>query len=53
MKKRIIVVAAIIKNENKEILCALSSPVMNSPNLLEFPGGKIAYNQTIKESIEI
>lgn len=40
MKKRINIVAAIIKNENKEILCALCSPVMNSPNLLELPGGK-------------
>ncbi|NRT35351.1 hypothetical protein BJV38_002063 [Clostridium beijerinckii] len=40
MKKRINIVAAIIKNENKEILCALCSPVMNSPNLLEFPCGK-------------
>ena len=40
MKKIINVVAAIIKNENTEILCALCSPVMNSPNLLEFPCGK-------------
>ncbi|NOW91100.1 MULTISPECIES: hypothetical protein [Clostridium] len=52
MKKRIIVVAGIFKNESKEILCALCSPVMNSPNLWGFPGGKIPNNETKKESIK-
>ncbi|MFC6038874.1 (deoxy)nucleoside triphosphate pyrophosphohydrolase [Paenisporosarcina macmurdoensis] len=41
MKKHINVVAAVIHNEHKEILCALRSPVMALPNLWEFPGGKI------------
>lgn len=41
MKKHINVVAAVIHNEQKEILCALRSPVMALPNLWEFPGGKI------------
>jgi len=44
MKKIINVVAAIIKNERNEILCALRSPVMKLPNLWEFPGGKIEKN---------
>lgn len=41
MKKHINVVAAVIHNEHKEILCALRSPAMALPNLWEFPGGKI------------
>ena len=41
MKKHVNVVAAVIHNEQKEILCALRSPVMVLPNLWEFPGGKI------------
>lgn len=41
MKKHINVVAAVIHNEHKKILCALRSPVMALPNLWEFPGGKI------------
>lgn len=52
MKRTINVLAAIIKNENKEILCALRSPDMKSPNLWEFPGGKIETCETIKEAIE-
>ncbi|EHJ00344.1 NUDIX hydrolase [Clostridium sp. DL-VIII] len=52
MKKTINVVAAIIRNENEEILCALRSPIMKSPNLWEFPGGKIENNETPKEAIE-
>ena len=41
MKKYVKVVGAVIENEEKEILCALRSPVMSLPNLWEFPGGKI------------
>jgi 8-oxo-dGTP diphosphatase len=52
MKKTINVVAAIIKNEKEEILCALRSPIMKSPNLWEFPGGKIENNEAPKEAIE-
>lgn len=33
MEKKINVIAGILKNESKEILCALCSPVMKSPNL--------------------
>lgn len=52
MEKTINVVAAIIRNENDEILCALRSPIMKSPNLWKFPGGKIENNETPKEAIE-
>ncbi|MFK4392266.1 8-oxo-dGTP diphosphatase MutT [Bacillus sp. AFS026049] len=41
MKKQVKVVAAIIENENDEILCALRSPDMSIPNMWEFPGGKV------------
>lgn len=41
MKKHINVVAAVIHNDQNEILCALRSSVMALPNLWEFPGGKI------------
>lgn len=51
MKKTIKVVAAIIENENSEILCALRSKDMSMPKLWEFPGGKIEENETIEEAI--
>ncbi|RHW43476.1 (deoxy)nucleoside triphosphate pyrophosphohydrolase [Neobacillus notoginsengisoli] len=41
MKKTVKVVAAIIENEQNEILCALRSPEMAIPNMWEFPGGKV------------
>lgn len=41
MKKTIKVVAAIIENNQQEILCALRSPEMSIPNMWEFPGGKV------------
>lgn len=41
MKKRVKVVAAIIENENEQILCALRSKDMSLPCVWEFPGGKI------------
>ncbi|MDP4106678.1 MAG: (deoxy)nucleoside triphosphate pyrophosphohydrolase [Bacillota bacterium] len=45
MKKLVKVVAAIIENEQNEILCALRSPDMSIPNKWEFPGGKVEENE--------
>jgi 8-oxo-dGTP diphosphatase len=47
MKKTVKVVAAIIENEDSEILCALRSTKMNLPNIWEFPGGKIEEDEGI------
>lgn len=47
MKKKIKVVAAIIENDNGEILCALRSPQMSLPNYWEFPGGKVEDGEDI------
>ncbi|WP_144554533.1 (deoxy)nucleoside triphosphate pyrophosphohydrolase [Bacillus sp. X1(2014)] len=47
MKKLVKVVAAIIENEQQEILCALRSPEMSIPNMWEFPGGKVEENEDI------
>ncbi|MDU2201012.1 MAG: (deoxy)nucleoside triphosphate pyrophosphohydrolase [Terrisporobacter othiniensis] len=52
MKKTIKVVAAIIENENNEILCALRSPEMSLPNLWEFPGGKVESDESLFDAIE-
>lgn len=52
MKKTIKVVAAIIENENKEVLCALRSPKMSLPNLWEFPGGKVEEGESLLNAIE-
>ena len=52
MKKLVKVVAAIIENQQNEILCALRSPRMAIPNRWEFPGGKIEAGETLKEAIE-
>ena len=52
MKKTIKVVAAIIENESKEILCALRSPQMSMPNLWEFPGGKVESDESLFDAIE-
>lgn len=46
MNKTIDVVAAILENDNKEILCALRSTQMALPNLWEFPGGKLNPGET-------
>lgn len=52
MKKTIKVVAAIIENENEEILCALRSPQMTLPNMWEFPGGKVEEGESLHTAIE-
>lgn len=52
MKKLVKVVAAIIENEQQEILCALRSPEMSIPNMWEFPGGKVETNEDIYSALE-
>lgn len=52
MKKTVKVVAAIIENENKEILCALRSPEMSIPNMWEFPGGKVEDGEDLHTALE-
>lgn len=47
MKKVLKVVAAIIENDQNEILCALRSPEMSLPNHWEFPGGKVEKDEDI------
>jgi 8-oxo-dGTP diphosphatase len=52
MKKLVRVVAAIIENEQNEILCALRSPEMSIPNQWEFPGGKVEANEDIYSALK-
>ncbi len=52
MKKVVKVVAAIIENEEHEILCALRSPEMSIPNMWEFPGGKVEEGEDLYSAIE-
>ncbi|PBB06972.1 MULTISPECIES: (deoxy)nucleoside triphosphate pyrophosphohydrolase [Salimicrobium] len=52
MKKQVKVVAAIIENEEEEILCALRSPDMSIPNMWEFPGGKVENGESLQEALE-
>ena len=52
MKKVVNVVAAIIENEEHEILCALRSPEMSIPNMWEFPGGKVEQGEDLYAAIE-
>jgi len=52
MKKLVKVVAAIIENEQNEILCALRSPEMSIPNRWEFPGGKVEKDEDIYSALE-
>ena len=49
-KKLVEVVAAVIENENNEILCDLRSPIMVLPNMWEFPGGKIEKGESEHEA---
>ena len=51
MKKVVKVVAAIIENEQNEILCALRSPEMSLPNMWEFPGGKVEKDEDIYSAL--
>ncbi|MBO1510210.1 (deoxy)nucleoside triphosphate pyrophosphohydrolase [Metabacillus bambusae] len=52
MEIKLIVVAAIIENDQNEILCALRSPSMSLPNMWEFPGGKLEKGEDIYAAIE-
>lgn len=52
VKKRVKVVAAVIENENQEILCALRSTNMSIPNMWEFPGGKVEEGENLQEALE-
>ncbi len=52
MKKLVKVVAAIIENEENEILCALRSPDMSIPNMWEFPGGKVEAGEDLASALE-
>ncbi|MED3564247.1 (deoxy)nucleoside triphosphate pyrophosphohydrolase [Bacillus xiapuensis] len=52
MKKLVKVVAAIIENEQGEILCALRSPEMSTPNMWELPGGKVEVNEDINTALK-
>jgi 8-oxo-dGTP diphosphatase len=49
--KKINVVAAVLKNEKGEILCALRSPSMSMSNLWEFPGGKIEQGEIPEDAL--
>ncbi|HZH61786.1 MAG TPA: (deoxy)nucleoside triphosphate pyrophosphohydrolase [Metabacillus sp.] len=51
MKKTLKVVAAIIENDQNEILCALRSPQMSMPNMWEFPGGKVEKDEDIYSAL--
>ncbi|HHU20717.1 MAG TPA: (deoxy)nucleoside triphosphate pyrophosphohydrolase [Bacilli bacterium] len=51
MKKTVKVVAAIIENDQGEILCALRSTSMSIPNLWEFPGGKVEQNEALHTAL--
>ncbi|KAA6447297.1 8-oxo-dGTP diphosphatase MutT [Bacillus swezeyi] len=51
MKKTIKVAAAVIHNDNNQILCALRSSIMSLPNLWEFPGGKLEEGENAREAL--
>ena len=52
MKKMIKVVAAVIENQQAEILCALRSRHMSLPGLWEFPGGKVENGENLQAALE-
>ncbi|WP_227394942.1 (deoxy)nucleoside triphosphate pyrophosphohydrolase [Jeotgalibacillus aurantiacus] len=51
MKKKVKVVAAVIENQQNEILCALRSEDMSIPNKWEFPGGKVEEGENLQEAL--
>ncbi|UZW66627.1 (deoxy)nucleoside triphosphate pyrophosphohydrolase [Priestia flexa] len=51
MKKKVKVVAAVIENDQNEVLCALRSNDMSLPNMWEFPGGKVEEGEDIYSAI--
>lgn len=52
MKKHLKVVAAIIENDQNEILCALRSPQMTQANMWEFPGGKVEQDEDLFSALK-
>jgi 8-oxo-dGTP diphosphatase len=52
LKKTVKAVAAIIENDQKEILFALRSPQMAIPNMWEFPGGKVEDDEDIFSALK-
>jgi 8-oxo-dGTP diphosphatase len=52
MKMKVKVVAAIIENDQNDILCALRSPSMSLANMWEFPGGKVEKGEDVYTAIE-
>lgn len=52
MKKHLKVVAAIIENDQNEILCALRSPQMSQANMWEFPGGKVEQDEDLFSALK-
>ncbi|QKS73037.1 (deoxy)nucleoside triphosphate pyrophosphohydrolase [Paenalkalicoccus suaedae] len=52
MKKHVNVVAAVIENEQNEVLCALRSHEMSLPNVWEFAGGKVEQGEDLQAALE-
>lgn len=52
LKPFVHVVAAIIKNDKDEYLCALRGSNMSLPSYWEFPGGKIEEGESKKEALK-
>ncbi|WP_058309078.1 (deoxy)nucleoside triphosphate pyrophosphohydrolase [Gracilibacillus massiliensis] len=52
MKKKVKVVAAVIENDQEEVLCALRAHDMSIPNKWEFPGGKVEEGENLQEALE-
>ncbi|UOQ83584.1 (deoxy)nucleoside triphosphate pyrophosphohydrolase [Gracilibacillus salinarum] len=52
MKKKVKVVAAVIENNQEEVLCALRAHDMSIPNKWEFPGGKVEEGENLQQALE-